>query len=105
MPYYLLYTLYFHKQMKHKLECLLQHAVETLKAQGMLDRDLSPRISVERTRDSQHGDFASNIALLLAKSANLKPMQFAERIVAAIPEDKLIEKIRNCRPWVCQFLY
>ncbi len=89
--------------MKHKLECLLQHAVEALKAQGILDGDLSAQITLERARDTQHGDFASNVAMLLAKSAKLNPRQLAEKIVAAIPEDNLIGKIEIAGPGFINF--
>jgi arginyl-tRNA synthetase len=89
--------------MKYKLECLLQHSVEALKAQGILDRELVVQISLERTRDSSHGDFATNIALLLAKSANLNPRQLAEKFLAVFPEDSLITKVEIAGPGFINF--
>ncbi len=41
-------------------------------------------ITVERTKDQNHGDFACNIALVLAKGLGLKPRDLAARIVASI---------------------
>jgi len=90
-------------RMKHKLESLLQHAVESLKAQGILDRELSVQISLERTRDPLHGDFATNVAMLLAKPARLNPRQLAEKIIAALPEDNLIAKLEIAGPGFINF--
>lgn len=89
--------------MKHKLECLLQHAVEALKAQGVLDRELNVQISLERARDAQHGDFATNLAMLLAKPAKLNPRQLAEKIVAGIPRDDLVTNIEIAGPGFINF--
>ncbi|MDD4913901.1 MAG: arginine--tRNA ligase [Methylococcales bacterium] len=89
--------------MKHKLEHLLQHAVEVLKAQGVLDRELNPQINVERARDTQHGDFASNLAMLLAKPAGLNPRLLAEKILATLPEDSLLDRVEIAGPGFINF--
>jgi arginyl-tRNA synthetase len=49
-------------------------------------------VSVERTRDAQHGDYASNIALRLAKPAGRKPREVAEAIIAALPASAQVER-------------
>ena len=41
-------------------------------------------VELERPRDAAHGDVATNLALTLAKSLNLKPRAVAERLVAAL---------------------
>lgn len=41
-------------------------------------------VSLERPRDSAHGDVASNLALVLAKTLRAKPREVAERLVAAL---------------------
>ena len=70
--------------MKQKLESLLLQAVETLKTDGILGRELNPQINLERARDQQHGDFATNLAMMLAKPAKMNPRQLAEKIIAAL---------------------
>lgn len=89
--------------MKHKLEYLLQQAVAALKTQGVLDGELVAPINLERARDSQHGDFATNLAMLLAKPAKTNPRQLAEKIVAEIPADNLISKIEIAGPGFINF--
>jgi arginyl-tRNA synthetase len=54
-------------------------------------RDLE--IEIERTRDAQHGDFASNIAMRLAKAARQNPRKIAEGLVAALPVEDAIAKV------------
>ncbi|RYG63208.1 hypothetical protein EON77_21220, partial [bacterium] len=54
--------------LKKELEQLLLAALERLSLSGPVDPAL---VTVERTRDSTHGDFASNAALRLAKLAGM----------------------------------
>ena len=89
--------------MKQKIEELILQAVETLKAEGTLGLDISPTITIERTRDAQHGDFASNLALVLAKPAKTNPRQLAEKIIAALPGDDVILKVELAGPGFINF--
>ncbi len=79
--------------MKQKLETLLQQSVEQLKSQGVLDLETTPKISIEHARDSQHGDFATNLAMVLAKSAKTNPRQLAEKIISCLPSDPTVSKV------------
>ena len=89
--------------MKQKIEGLIIQAVETLMAEGVLNLDTTPVIMIERTRDAQHGDFASNLALVLAKPAKLNPRQLAEKIIAALPTNDAITKIELAGPGFINF--
>ncbi len=78
--------------MKDDLQRLLLAAVRSLEG-SLLPGPIDPQaVALERTRDAQHGDFASNVAMRLAKGAGLKPRELAERIVAALPADPLITR-------------
>lgn len=79
--------------MKKQLETLISQAVTVLKAQEILPTDLNPTVHIERTRDTAHGDFATNIALMLAKPAKTNPRQLAEQIIAALPINEAISKV------------
>lgn len=89
--------------MKQKLESLLLKALDALKAQGELDGALPTAISIERTRDPQHGDFASNLAMALAKAAKIPPRQLAEKIIAALPQDDALSKVEIAGPGFINF--
>ncbi len=49
-------------------------------------------LTIERTRDPQHGDFATNAALRLAKTAGCRPRELAQKIIAALPASPLVAR-------------
>jgi len=63
--------------------------------------DLEPQL--ERTRDSKHGDFTSNIALRVAKQLSRPPREFAAEVVAALPESPLVESVEVAGPGFINF--
>ncbi|MFM2288321.1 MAG: hypothetical protein RL684_1464 [Pseudomonadota bacterium] len=81
--------------MKNELESLLRQALEKLPA-GLLPPQVSASagtaVNVERTRDAQHGDWASNVAMRLAKPAGLKPRDLAEALIKALPASPLVAR-------------
>ena len=89
--------------MKQKLESLLLHAVDALKTEAVIARELNPQINIERARDQQHGDFASNLAMMLAKPAKMNPRQLAEKIVALLPADSSVTKVEIAGPGFINF--
>ncbi|MDD1612310.1 MAG: arginine--tRNA ligase, partial [Methylococcaceae bacterium] len=89
--------------MKKKLEVLLRLAVETLKCDGALPQDIEPSINIDHSKDPLHGDFASNLALVLAKPAKANPRQLAEKIVTALPQDDSITKVEIAGPGFINF--
>ena len=78
--------------MKQQLEQLLLAAVNKLAGSVLPEAPAAASVVVERTRDSQHGDFASNVALRLAKPARRNPRELAQAIVAALPANSLIAR-------------
>ena len=78
--------------MKAELERLIAAAVQTLIG-SVLPEPVDPAaISVERTRDASHGDYACNIALRLARSARKPPREIAAAVVAALPASGLVAR-------------
>jgi len=89
--------------LKTQLAKLLTDAVATLQADGTLPADISPEVMIERTRDRTHGDYASNLALLLAKPARSKPRDIAEKLLAAIEAGDTVQKIEIAGPGFINF--
>ena len=89
--------------MKHHIESLIRSAVESLQGEGALPADLPLKILVERTRDASHGDYACNIALMLAKPARSKPRDLAAMIVAALPASRQVAKVEIAGPGFINF--
>ncbi|MFP6863954.1 arginine--tRNA ligase [Pseudomonas sp.] len=89
--------------MKDSIRHLIQQALTRLTADGVLPEGLSPAIQVENTKDKTHGDFASNIAMMLAKPAGMKPRDLAEKLIAALPADADISKVEIAGPGFLNF--
>lgn len=89
--------------MKDTIRQLIQQAIAQLVTEGVLPEGLSPAIQVENTRDKTHGDFASNIAMMLAKPAGMKPRDLAEKIIAALPTDENVSKADIAGPGFINF--
>jgi len=91
------------KTMKDTIRQLIQQAITQLVTEGVLPEGLTPAIQVENTRDKTHGDFASNIAMMLAKPAGLKPRDLAEKIIAALPAADSVSKAEIAGPGFINF--
>ncbi|MFC4818798.1 arginine--tRNA ligase [Dokdonella ginsengisoli] len=89
--------------MKELLLDSLHHALRALAADGTLPTDAAPAFVVERTKSREHGDFATNLALLLAKAAGRKPRDLAAALVAALPAHAEIAKVEIAGPGFINF--
>lgn len=89
--------------MNAAIQTALASAIDTLKTQGTLPNDWQDRSVLSRTKDRSHGDFASNVAMLAAKVAGLKPRDLAEQLVAALPASGEIAKVEIAGPGFINF--
>lgn len=89
--------------MKATLENLLLQAVKTLQQQEIIPFDAPISIHIDRSKDLRHGDFSSNVALLLAKTCRLPSQALAQQLITAIPHDALVEKIEIAGPGFINF--
>jgi arginyl-tRNA synthetase len=89
--------------MKADLQQLVGAALARLVADGKIPQDKVSQPVIERTRDPAHGDFASNVALVLAKPARLKPRDLAASIVAALPDSGLLQQVEIAGPGFINF--
>jgi len=88
---------------KDSLRKLILQAIERLQQQAVLPADAQPAFVLERTRNKDHGDFASNVAMLLAKPARKNPRQLAEALVAAMPQNEQVRKVEIAGPGFINF--
>ncbi|MEJ2142686.1 MAG: arginine--tRNA ligase [Gammaproteobacteria bacterium] len=89
--------------MKSRLKTLINQAIESLQQDNTLPAELETNIQIERTRDKSHGDFACNIAMMLAKVARCKPRDLAEKITASLPQASEVEKVEIAGPGFINF--
>ncbi|MES9911181.1 MAG: arginine--tRNA ligase [Candidatus Sedimenticola sp. 4PFRAG1] len=89
--------------MKVQIQQLVSQALEKIAADGVIPSDQIPQPVIERARDERHGDFACNVAMVLAKLARSKPRDLAEKLIAALAESPLIEKVEIAGPGFINF--
>jgi arginyl-tRNA synthetase len=89
--------------MKHVVAKLVNNALAKLPELADAAADLSVDSTVERTRDASHGDFASNIAMRLAKPARKSPRDIAASIVTALGDNDQIAKVEIAGPGFINF--
>ncbi|KQW86946.1 arginine--tRNA ligase [Acinetobacter sp. Root1280] len=89
--------------MNTAIQAALDHAVQSLQAEGTLPSDWKNTSVLTRTKDRSHGDFASNIAMMGAKVAGMKPRDLAEKILANLPEVVDIAKAEIAGPGFINF--
>ncbi|WP_435949736.1 arginine--tRNA ligase [Psychrobacter sp. DM8] len=77
---------------------LFDTAAQTLKDQGILPADWQNNSQITRTKDTAHGDFASNVALSAAKAAKKNPRELAQSIVDALPDNQDIRQVDIAGP-------
>jgi arginyl-tRNA synthetase len=88
---------------KDLLRDSILEALARLKAAGTLPSGETPAFVVERTKSREHGDFATNVALLLAKAAKAKPRDLAAAIAGALPASDAIARIDVAGPGFINF--
>jgi arginyl-tRNA synthetase len=98
--FFSLITLYYYKDfaLKQQFVALFEQAFTALQVDGVIPSHLTPSIQLERTRDSAHGDFACNIALILAKPCALKPRDLAEKFAEKLRASPDLQRVDVAGP-------
>ena len=77
----------------------LDHVLDTLVITGALPREIDRKaVTVEPPRDASHGDMAINAAMVLAKSAGMKPRELAELIGKALEDLDEVSEVSIAGP-------
>ena len=88
--------------MKEQLQNLLTKCIGDLIDQGVIS-DMPSKIRLDHTKDKSHGDYATNIALMLAKQANMNPKELAQTIIKQLGVAEFIEKTEIAGPGFINF--
>jgi len=89
--------------LKNTIQTLLTQALSGLKTNGVIASDISPEIQISRTKDKTHGDFACNLAMMLAKPAKKNPREIAQSLIDALPNSDILEKVEIAGPGFINF--
>ncbi|HIJ21324.1 MAG: arginine--tRNA ligase [Gammaproteobacteria bacterium] len=89
--------------MKQQLQQLVAAALDILQTSGALQLEQPPTVLIERTRDQAHGDFATNVAMVLSKQARRNPRELAQLVMDALPENSQVLKCEIAGPGFINF--
>ena len=76
---------------KNKLANIVRAVISDLKDEGFINTELLPEPQIEMPKDQKHGDYASNIALILASMEKRNPRELADRIAEVLNNNNIAE--------------
>jgi arginyl-tRNA synthetase len=88
---------------KEHLEELLAQSLLHLQRDGVLPAETDVKVQLERTRSPEHGEFATNLAMALAKRAGMPPRKLAEAIISRVPRSRQVERMEIAGPGFINF--
>ena len=89
--------------MKSELAALITTALEKLVLDGALNETPDSAPQIDRPRDPSHGDLSCNIAMVLAKRAGMAPRDLATQLIAALPDNNIVERCDIAGPGFINF--
>jgi len=89
--------------LKEHIEELLIQALLHLMRNGVLREDCDIVPQLERTRSPEHGEFASNLAMVLAKRAGMPPRELAQAIIDNLPRSRQVDRAEIAGPGFINF--
>jgi arginyl-tRNA synthetase len=90
--------------MRERLRHLLTQALQACYRDGTLHSGVVPEFVLEVPAHSEHGDFAANLAMMLAREEKKAPRKIAEAIVAALgPGEGLWRRVEIAGPGFVNF--
>ncbi|MBT6339907.1 MAG: arginine--tRNA ligase [Desulfobacula sp.] len=97
--------------MKNKIRKIVLNAVKTGFENGLLPTDQIPEMEIEEPRNSSHGDFSTNFAMVSAAIQKMPPRKIAQSLVSSIEALRetsdetvnLIEKVEIAGPGFINF--
>jgi len=88
---------------KEHLEELLAQSLLHLQREGVLPAETELEVQLERTRSPEHGEFASNLAMVLSKPAGIPPRDLAQLIINRIPRSRQVDRMEIAGPGFINF--
>ena len=73
-----------------KVAAVILKALEIAKNEGQIPCEVPTQLTLDRPKNRDHGDYATSIALALAKEANMQPGVIAKVIVKTLTDNELL---------------
>jgi arginyl-tRNA synthetase len=88
---------------KEHIEELLAQSMLHLQREGVLPAGEEFEIQLERTRSPEHGEYASNQAMVLSRKAGMPPRELAQAIIDRIPRSRQVDYMEIAGPGFINF--
>lgn len=82
----------------HQLSEAIERVINDARKAGALIADAPESVPLERPKNREHGDYATSIALALAKSAGKPPREIAELIATGLRSLEIIDRVDIAGP-------
>lgn len=89
--------------MRQQIDSLLREALRKLAELEGLEELVAADPQIERTRDTRHGDFTSNVAMRLAKQLGRPPRDLANALIAELPAVPVVASVEIAGPGFINF--
>jgi arginyl-tRNA synthetase len=91
--------------MRKLLRAILSRAIREVLGKGRFPEFKVSEILIERPDDPSHGDYATTVALQIAKETRMKPMEIAEMVTSKIVEQKpqMLDRVEIAKPGFINF--
>lgn len=84
-------------------QALQQYLTQALQQLPQMPDPLPVAVQIEESKDAKNGDFASNIALMLAKQVAKSPQELAQQIIDNLPVSDHVERVEIAGPGFINF--
>lgn len=89
--------------MKQHITQLIEQALAATAADSGFDVPTDFSVQIERAKSREHGDFATNTAMALAKVAKQRPRELAKQLVDRLPASEHVERVEIAGPGFINF--
>ena len=87
------------------IKVIIHNALNVAQSSGELPNVKISDIHVEKPKNIQHGDFSTNLPLILTRIMNIPPMDIAEKIISYIDSNLYFSKIESIKPGFINFTF
>ena len=91
------------ERIREKLRLAARDAAAAAMQAGALPEGPLPGGDIQRPQNPEHGDYASNLAMKLARQARMNPLEIADRIAGALPTLDEVAEASAARPGFINF--
>ena len=88
--------------MKNDLIRILKTVLKEIGKENGIDFS-NKKVSIQENKEKAHGDYASNLAMVIAKDLSKSPREVAEMITSLLPPEEWIERVNIAGPGFINF--